>query len=74
MLEGCAVHFENRYRCHPHKPRMMLVIFFADIKKLSPEQSKACDAVITENELGATLRAMKNGASPSPDDFTVGFY
>ena len=74
MLEECAVHFENRYRLVPSQTANDASNFFAGIKKLSPEQSKACDVVITENELGATLRAMKNGASPGPDGFTVGFY
>lgn len=74
MLEECAVHFENRYRFVHSQTTNDDSNFFAGIKKLSLQESKSCDVVITEDELGNTLRAMKNGASPGPDGFTVGFY
>ena len=74
MLDECAVHFETRYRFVPSQRVEDFSNFFVGIKQLSLEQREQCNAAMTEEELGATLRAMKNGSSPGPDGFTVGFF
>ena len=74
MLEECAVHFETRYKFVPSQSTSDSNNFFADLRSLSPEQREECDALLTSEELEATLKAIKNGSSPGPDGFTVGFY
>ena len=42
--------------------------------KLSQEERESCEGLVTINEVGMSLKRMKNGKSPGSDGFTVEFY
>ena len=45
-----------------------------EIPKLTDEQCKDVEGIITKEEVLFTLRRMKNGTSPGSDGFSVDFY
>ena len=45
-----------------------------EIRKLTDEQCKDTEGIITKEEVLFTLRRMKNGTSPGSDGFTADFF
>ena len=72
--------FEEFYRnlytseCKPSEEETDAFFSGLEIPTISDEQKERLDAPLTEDEIRATIRAMKPGKSPGLDGFPVEYY
>lgn len=77
ILNDIKNYYEDLFRNHDNDKNLeKFDEIFADLdtKKLNPEQSAFLDLPISENEIGETLKKMKNHKTAGIDGFSAEFY
>ena len=74
MIKECHAFFSDLYRTDELADPEQIEPFFANIPRLTAQESSSCEGELTETELKLALFALKNGTSPGPGGFTVEFF
>ena len=79
ILNELAIFYTNLYNQKTEREggtRIAVDTFLEGIEcpKLEEEEADRCEGLVTTEEVGKALNAMKNGSAPGGDGLTVEFY